>query len=161
MLRLITSLSSASALTVALCICILGSIQNARAQQEAAAKADTKASVGADLRPLFDQWGLTRSLQKNRTTCSAFTVAGALEFAVAKRQGHTPRLSVEFLNWAANKTCGDKEDGGFFSDLWKGFAEYGICTEADMPYESALQRGRQPGAAAMADAQTRLGLGLR
>jgi len=99
--------------------------------------------------------------QGKRPTCSVFTVVGALEFAVAKRQGHTPRLSVEFLNWAANEACGDTEDGGFFSDLWKGFAAYGLCAEADMPYESKLDPSRQPSAAALADAKTRLSLGLR
>ena len=114
-----------------------------------------------DLRAAFDKFGLTARLQGARPTCSVITVAGALEFAVAKRQGQTPRLSVEFLNWAANQACGDKADGGFFSDLWKGFAAYGICTEAGMPYESEFDHGRQPNAAALADARTRLSLGLR
>lgn len=114
-----------------------------------------------DLRPELQEWGLTPRLQGGRPTCSVFTVAGALEFAVAKRQGHAPRLSVEFLNWAANKACGDKDDGGFFSDLWKGFAAYGICTEEDLPYRPTFDPAGSPSAAAMADAQTRLALGLR
>ena len=118
-------------------------------------------SDSVDLRPSFERFRLGRRLQGDRPTCSVFTVAGALEFAVAERQGHTPRLSVEFLNWAANQACGDKDDGGFFSDLWKGFAAYGICTESDMPYESKFEAGRQPSAAAVADAKTRLSLGLR
>jgi hypothetical protein len=88
-------------------------------------------------------------------------VASALEFAVAQRQGHTPRLSVEFLNWSANKACGDNADGGFFSDLWKGFAAYGLCTETDMPYASKFDTNQQPSAAALADAKVRLALGLR
>jgi len=88
-------------------------------------------------------------------------VAGALEFAIIKRQGHSARLSVEFLNWASNKACGDKEDGGFFSDLWKGFAAYGICTETDMPYQATFDAGRLPSAGAVADAKTRLAYGLR
>ncbi len=114
-----------------------------------------------DLRPTLDEFGMAPRQQGGRPTCSVFTVVGALEFAVAKRQGHTPRLSVEFLNWAANKACGDTEDGGFFSDLWKGFAAYGLCTEADMPYESKFDPSRPPSAAALADAKTRLSLGLR
>jgi hypothetical protein len=77
------------------------------------------------------------------------------------RQGHTPRLSIDFLNWASNKQCGDNQDGGFFSDLWKGFAAYGICTEAEMPYQSKLDPKRQPDVEALADAKTRLSLGLR
>ncbi len=113
-----------------------------------------------DLRSTLDKFGLSPRQQGARPTCSVFTVVGALEFAVAQRQGHTPRLSVEFLNWAANKVCGDRQDGGFFSDLWKGFNAYGICTEADMPYEAVLNRSKQPSAGAMADAKTRLDLGL-
>ena len=71
----------------------------------------------------------------------------ALEFAVAKRQGHGTRLSVEFLNWAANQACGENEDGGFFSDLWKGFAAYGICCEDDMPYRANVRSSQPPSAA--------------
>src|ERR1017187_8230005 len=88
------------------------------------------ATAAVDLRPTFDKLGLIPRQQGARPTCSVFTVAGALEFAVAKRQGHTPRFSVEFLNWAANKACGDTDDGGFFSDLWKGFAAFWRETSA-------------------------------
>lgn len=115
----------------------------------------------ADLRPLLDQWGLPPRTQGARPTCSAFALTGALEFAAAKRQGHGSRLSVEFLNWASNKACGDTADGGFFSDLWQGFAAYGICLESDLPYQARFDPSQIPGAAAMADAKTRLGLGLR
>ena len=114
-----------------------------------------------DLRPQFAQLDLAPRRQGKRPTCSVFTVVGALEFATAKGQGHTPRLSVEFLNWAANKTAGDTQDGAFFSDLWKGFSTYGICTEADLPYQDRPDASLLPGAAAMADAKPRLGLGLR
>ncbi|HEY5911681.1 MAG TPA: DUF2961 domain-containing protein [Verrucomicrobiae bacterium] len=124
------------------------------------ARADNRPAA-VDLRPRFDQWGLQRSLQRDRPTCSVFTVAGALEFAVATKQGHTPRLSVEFLNWAANKTCGDREDGGFFSDLWRGYAAYGICTTGDYPYQTKFDPAGTPPPEAFADAKTRLGLGLR
>lgn len=114
-----------------------------------------------DLRPEFKSLGLDRRQQGKRPTCSVFTVAGAIEFAVAKRQGHCPRLSVEFLNWAANTVCGDAEDGAFFSDLWKGYAAHGICLEEDMPYAAALDPAGLPTAEAMADAMTRLPLALR
>jgi hypothetical protein len=115
----------------------------------------------ADLRPVFQRFGLGPRQQGGRPTCSAFTMAGALEFAVAKRQHHGCRLSIEFLNWAANKVCGDREDGGFFSDLWKGFAAYGICTEEDLPYQAKFNPALLPNATTMADAKTRLALGLR
>jgi hypothetical protein len=114
-----------------------------------------------DLRPSFERYGLGPSLQGDRPTCSVFTVVGAPEYAVAKRQGHVPRLSVEFLNWAANKTCGDTDDGGFFSDLWRGFTNYGVCTIQDWPYQSKFEPSNSPPAAALADAKTRLDLGLR
>jgi hypothetical protein len=50
-----------------------------------------------DLRPDLDSLRLVPRTQGSRPTCSVFTVAGALEFAVAKRQGHCPRLSVPEL----------------------------------------------------------------
>ena len=113
-----------------------------------------------DLRPVLEEFGMAPRVQGARPTCSVFTVVGAIEFAAAKRQGQTPRLSVEFLNWAANKTCGDSADGGFFSDLWKGFAAYGICAEGEMGYEPKFDPARQPSVAALANAKTRLSLGL-
>jgi hypothetical protein len=123
--------------------------------------ADRQLPAAADLRPTFQQWGLAPRQQGARPTCSAFTVAGALEFAAAKREGHGTRLSVDFLNWAANKVCGDQEDGGFFSDLWKGFADYGICVESNMPYAAKFDPARPPAATALAEAKARLDLGLR
>lgn len=117
--------------------------------------------ASVDLRPAFDRYGLERSRQGSRPTCSVFTVAGAIEFAVARRQGHGTRLSVEFLNWAANKACGDAQDGGFFSDLWKGFEAYGICTARDLPYQPGFNPVQPPPSEALTNARTRLGLGLR
>lgn len=134
--------------------------ESSESSSAAAAGSSPPAAV-VDLRPAFQRLGLGPRRQGDRPTCSAFTVVGALEFAIAQRQGHTPRLSVEFLNWAANKACGDTEDGGFFSDLWKGFSAYGICTEEVMPYRAKLDPAQPPDAAALADAKTRLGLGLR
>src|SRR5262249_42742633 len=108
-----------------------------------------------------EESGLGPRQQGTRATCSAFTMAGAIEFAAAKRQGHGTRLSVEFLNWAANKACGDSQDGGFFSDLWKGFATYGICSENELPYQAEFKPSLLPGVGAMAEAQARLKLGLQ
>ena len=119
------------------------------------------APKATDLRPRFEKWGLERRRQGNRPTCSTFTVTGALEFAAAEREGRARRLSVEFLNWAANQACGDREDGGFFSDLWKGFSVYGICAEEEMPYRPQFEAGTPPNAAALSEAKKRLDLGLR
>jgi hypothetical protein len=114
-----------------------------------------------DLRPVFKQMGFGARRQGERPTCSVFTVAGALEFAAAKQEGHCPRLSVEFLNWAANRVRGGEADGGFFSDLWKGFSAYGICSEEAMPYQPRFENGRHPSESALADATSRRALGLR
>jgi len=117
--------------------------------------------ASVDLRPVFERWGLCARRQGGRPTCSSFTVAVALEFAVARRQGHAARLSVEFLNWAASKARRRVEDGGFFSDLWAGFAAHGLCAEEDMPYREAFDPALAPDAGALSNAQTRLMLGLR
>ena len=114
-----------------------------------------------DLRPEFEKWGLSRRTQGKRGTCSVFTMVGALEFAAARREGHGERFSVEFLNWGANKVVGEDKDGGFFSDLWRGFGGYGICAEKAMPYRNEFEPALAPTADALAQAKTRLGLGLR
>jgi hypothetical protein len=117
--------------------------------------------ISADLRPQFDKLGLERRIQGKRGTCSVFTVVGALEFAAGIKQGHAERFSVEFLNWGANKVIGEYQDGGFFSDLWKGYATYGICLETAMPYGAKFDKGLTPAPEVLAEAKTRLALGLR
>lgn len=117
--------------------------------------------VAVDLRPYFEQWELARSRQGDRPTCSVFTVVGSLEFAIAKRFGSCPRLSVEFLNWASNQVAGDADDGGFFSDLWSGFAGHGICRADDAPYQRKLDASWAPSPGALVDARRRRDLGLR
>jgi hypothetical protein len=114
-----------------------------------------------DLRPAFERSGLARRVQGKRGTCSVFVVAGALEFAAARGQQHAARLSVEFLNWAANRVVGQDKDGGFFSDLWRGFEEYGICAEDAMPYRASFDPAPTPTAEVLAQAKTRVGLGFR
>src|SRR5690349_13316120 len=89
----------------------------AGAGEPAPGSADSNSLPAAvDLRPSFAAYAFDRSQQGARNTCSVFTLTGALEFAIARRQGHSPRLSVEFLNWAANRVRGQDQDGGFFSD---------------------------------------------
>jgi len=114
----------------------------------------------ADLRPALAAWKLTPRQQGARDTCSVFTMVGALEFAVAKCEGHGERLSVEFLNWSANQHR-RPGDGGFFSDMWRGFSDYGICSEPQMPYEDRFDLARKPDATALAEAKGRLNLGLQ
>ncbi len=114
-----------------------------------------------DLRSTFQRLGLGPRVQGARPTCSVFTVTGALEFAAARHAGQCPRLSVEFLNWTANQVRGHEGDGGFFSDLWKGFEKYGICAEKEMPYQPRFEAGLHPNDSTLAEAKTRLAMGLR
>jgi hypothetical protein len=114
------------------------------------AKAADEAS--ADLRAVFQNWGLPPRVQGGRGTCSVFTMTGALEFALATHEGKATRLSVEYLNWAKNIALIRTEDGGNFADLWTGFLESGICLDGDMPYRPAYdwKQGPSPEARAYA-----------
>jgi len=114
-----------------------------------------------DLRPAFANWGLTVRSQGGRGTCSVFTVIGAMEYALASRQRRATPLSAEFLNWAANEATGSSADGGFFSRMWTGFAVYGVCPEADMPYQAKFDPKLRPGETAMEHAAEVRKAGLR
>ena len=114
-----------------------------------------------DLRPRFDAWGLPARAQGGRGTCSVFAITGAIEFALAEKQGHAARLSVEFLNWASNRAIDKNQDGGLFSDLWKGFESHGICGEADMPYASDFDPELRPSKVALEHARQMREVGLR
>jgi hypothetical protein len=119
------------------------------------------AGDSCDLRPALESFGITPRVQGGRGTCSVFALTQAIEFAVAKRSGRGPRLSEEFLNWASNKATADTEDGGFFSDLWKGFQAYGVCAEDRMPYRASFDPKARPDSAALSDARSRRKAGLR
>ncbi len=120
------------------------------------------ASTGrVDLRPAFERWHIERRTQGARGTCSVFVVTQALEYAAASAGLAHDRLSVEYLNWASNQAAGDAHDGGFFSDLWKGFAAYGICTEKELPYRDAFDPALKPGDVATEGARAMKDAGLR
>ena len=126
------------------------------------ARPDTASMAnGIDLRPAFAKWELGPRVQGKRNTCSVFTVAGALEYAVANKSGRGTRLSVEFLNWGSNEALGEKDDGSFFSDLWRGFTIYGACPEQDMPYQDKFDPGREPSQEARYRARLLHEVGLR
>lgn len=114
-----------------------------------------------DLRPIFKNWGFSVRPQGARGTCSVFVVTDALEYAVATQRRTGTRLSVEFLNWASNQALGEADDGGYFSDLWKGFTVHGICPEPEMPYRPAFDPKQQPGDEARDHARPLRGLGLQ
>jgi len=96
-----------------------------------------------NLNQIFEKLGLYTRPQGNRGTCSVFTVVGVLEYALASKKGST-LLSVEFLNWASHKAANRNVDGAFFSELWDGYVEYGICAESDLPYLPEFNVDLQP-----------------
>jgi C1A family cysteine protease len=114
-----------------------------------------------DLRSKLEHWDLPGRRQGPRGTCSVFTVTGALEYAAAQKQGHGTRFSVEFLNWAGHAAANRTADGGFFSELWKGFERYGICPEVDQPYQADYNAALQPAPEALKHATATRSLGLK
>jgi hypothetical protein len=113
-----------------------------------------------DLLPRFHQRGLPPRRQGKRGTCSVFTVVGALEYAIADEHRGT-RLSVEFLNWAAHRAADRAVDGGFFSELWDGYAAYGICPEQALPYRDQYDAALEPERFVLEAARALQGRGLR
>lgn len=119
------------------------------------------AIADVDLRPEFEKLHLSPRSQGARPTCSVFAVTQALEFAIAKPQTATARLSPEFLIWAANQVRPEKRDGGFFFELWDGFAKHGIATESAMPYQNTFLPDAAPDKNAAPEAAKTLALGLQ
>jgi hypothetical protein len=111
-----------------------------------------------DVSANLNDWGIPTRAQGNRPTCSVFTVVGALEYAIASRDGRGTSLSVDFLNWASKDATGRQEDGGFFWQLWNGYQAHGICEESDMPYQLPYDPERVPSEAARERAKRFRGL---
>lgn len=128
-----------------------------------AVKSPTTLPSSVDLRPAFAELGLKPRSQGKRPTCSVFTTAGAMEFAVSKHYGKPCPLSVEYLNWTANQIIGNKTKsrGQFFRHCLKGFEKFGICPEADMPYLPQFDPDAKPTEAARKRAQEIHDLGLQ
>jgi hypothetical protein len=140
-------LLAAAAICAAASSCVLPSPLLAQAP---ASKREVKR---VDLRPQFEQWGLSIKYQHRRDTCAVFTVAGALEFALAKVNGEGQGLGEEYLNWAANEAGGQYFDGATFSELERGFGKWGVCDERAMPYGEVFNPLTQPSAEAVQSAR--------
>lgn len=98
-----------------------------------------------DLRQELLKYGLGPRNQGARPTCSVFVTTGALEFALSKQLGQGTPLSVEYLNWAGNKTLNRNQDNGhFFHDALKGYEKFGVCPESQMPYQGKYDQANQP-----------------
>jgi hypothetical protein len=109
-----------------------------------------------DLVPRFREIGLEPADQGKRDTCSLFAVAALADFEGAKKGPRpSPRLSVEYLVWAANEAAGMKGDQAMFSEAVHGLNALGICAGELMPYEGSADGARAPSAAAVADARAR------
>lgn len=109
-----------------------------------------------DLRAELEGLGLGPRPQGGRGTCSVFTTCSALEWAIARQRGQPQRLSAEFLNWAASQAAGGPSDGAFFHNALAGFARFGLCAEASMPYLEAYDPNHGPTPEALAEAANRL-----
>jgi hypothetical protein len=107
-----------------------------------------------DLRPQFKTLGLAPQRQGDRGTCSVFVTKSALEYALSRHLGKSVKLSVEYLNWAANQVTGQHSDGQFFRDLLAGYNKFGVCHAAEMPYTAKYNPKLAPSGEALQDAKT-------
>jgi hypothetical protein len=110
-------------------------------------------TTAVDLRPEFKKLGLAPERQGDRGTCSVFVTKSALEYAYSRHLGKTVKLSVEYLNWAANQMTGQHSDGQFFRDALAGYDKLGICYAADMPYTAKYNSKLAPSNEARQDAK--------
>lgn len=119
---------------------------------EVAVEVEIPRPASFDLRPRLAELGLAPRSQGPRPTCSIFTTAAALEYAVACVRGRGEHVSVEHLNWAGNAATGRRDDGDFFHNALAGFAKYGFCFEASWPYAEHFDAAAEPSATVTAEA---------
>jgi hypothetical protein len=120
--------------------------------------------ASADLTPEFQKFGLTACQQGDRDDCSLFAITALAEFELAKATTvQQPRLSEEYLIWAAHHASGTKGKGqgegegdqAMFYQAVHGLNALGICADKLMPYAAKHDPMRKPSAAAQADARQR------
>lgn len=88
-----------------------------------------------DLRPVYRQHGLYLRDQGRRPSCSVFAIVSALEYEIARRQGHADPLSEDYLIWATRKLQADIpiDDGFHFEEVISALQSYGIPRHQTMP----------------------------
>jgi hypothetical protein len=92
-----------------------------------------------DLRPTIEKFGLTVRDQGRRGTCSVFATAFLIEYHAARTQKlNGLDLSEEYLNWAKNQANKSDVDGGKFTDIIRGYQEFGMIPLSDMPNEATF-----------------------
>ena len=97
-----------------------------------------------DLRAEIDRRGLAvrdQDLLGSRGTCSVFAMNFLLEWNYNEICNDVTDFSEEFLNHAANLDTGKTDDGDFFSNVNAGYQQYGIVSEASMPYQASYDFG--------------------
>ena len=115
---------------------------NQRAYQPAPAsqipfKPSASITPEVDLRPGIEKFGLTVRDQGSRGTCSVFATAFLIEYHAARTQKvNGLDLSEEYLNWAKNQANKTDVDGGKFTDIIRGYQEFGMVPQNDMPNEA-------------------------
>jgi len=120
------------------------------------AGADEPLPGKVDLTPEFQRLGIVPRLQGDRDVCSLFAVTGIADFENARQSpGSQPRLSEEYLIWAAKQASGKTREQAMFYEAIQGLNALGICDQALMPYVMASDSGRRPSPKAMADARER------
>lgn len=122
------------------------------------ASADPRHTVPREVNLIrdFQKFGILPRVQGDRDTCSLFAITALAEFESARNsQPPHPRLSEEFLTWAAKAATAHKQDQAMFYEAVQGLNRFGICAEAEMPYEKTSDPKRKPSAAALADAKER------
>jgi hypothetical protein len=87
-----------------------------------------------DLRGGIDRLGLAIRNQGRRATCSVFATTFLIEYRFAQmQQANSVDLSEEYLNWAKNQANKTDFDGGKFADIIRGYQEFGMVSQSDMP----------------------------
>ncbi len=123
---------------------LLGVLSVSSATVQAQSTGAGKEAEEIDLSPAFERWNLTLKSQQQRDTCAVFTITAGIEFGLSKSLDEGVGLSEEYLNWAANQTNGDREDGASFAELQRGFGKWGIAEEREMPYRRAFDAALAP-----------------
>lgn len=101
----------------------------------------------------FERLGLFIKDQGRRGSCTVFASLAVIEYHLA-RKGKYVQLSEQFAAWAATEVGGTRKRSGYSAwDVTQGAKEYGITTEALMPYST--RRVGRPSKEALADAANR------
>jgi hypothetical protein len=108
------------------------------------ASADPKHTVPPEVNliPDFQKFGILPRVQGDRDTCSLFAITALAEFECARNsQPPHPRLSEEFLTWAAKAATAHKQDQAMFYEAVQGLNRSADASPSPAP--PAPSRPRQ------------------